>query len=592
MTLYSGKSTLLNLLKNGGKGATSGSVKMTICDHKQQTIWELSSSALSKYVGYVPQEDIFDRELTVRELLLFFAVNRSVLPLSMVEANEIVNKVLSDLAISHIAETIIGGGENRPANISGGQLKRVNIACELVGISRPGVLILDEITSGLDAAVAYDLMKTLESICKTGVTIILVLQQPRVEIFTRIQHLFLMNTAGGIIFEGPSSEAATYLQSLGYRMDEESSDADYLLDVLNYIIPCQIASAELVPHVLHAHWQTVRGQHQVVLNGRGDSQRDEEAGDVYARKVLQDDQTHHQWGRRMLCQVYWNMWRLAIVRLRNFYALVMYIMISLIMACALSSGFSILMTDTYISTLNPPLQAVLQGFMPSPVAKYSTANISGMGLEQLMFFMSSALGSAACLAAVPVFAGQVAIARREYQSGLSLSAYVSGRVLADILFVVLNAFVFTGIWCLFGHAGSFYDWLAVVLSTAFAASAIGYISSASVRKNSASVFAIIGTFFFCVFAGVEPKLAQVSRYPVVSWPWYLSFATWTAEATYITWTRYLSADNGMDIDLQDGADRYGYQVDSGFGRSIGALIALGVAMRLVAMFVFVKKAQP
>ena len=34
----------------------------------------------------------------------------------------------------------------------------------------------------------------------------------------------------------------------------------------------------------------------------------------------------------------------------------------------------------------------------------------------------------------------------------------------------------------------------------------------------------------------EPTLSDVSRYPVVSWPWYISFAMWTSEATYTTWS--------------------------------------------------------
>ncbi len=43
----------------------------------------------------------------------------------------------------------------------GGQLKRVNIAIELVALSSPALLLLDEPTAGLDAAIAYDLIQSL-----------------------------------------------------------------------------------------------------------------------------------------------------------------------------------------------------------------------------------------------------------------------------------------------------------------------------------------------------------------------------------------------------------------------------------------------
>lgn len=145
---------------------------------------------------------------------------------------------------------------------------------------------------------------------------------------------------------------------------------------------------------------------------------------------------------------------------------------------------------------------------------------------------------------------------------------------------------------MFGHSGSFYNWIATIICTAFAASGVGYITGAGSRKNSASVFAIIITFIFCVFAGVEPTLAQVAKYPVVSWPWYLSFATWTAEATYFTWTEYLTNNDNVPAPIQGGADSYGYDISNGIGRSVGVLIALGVGMRILSVYIMWKKVKP
>ena len=100
-----------------------------------------------RHIGYVPQEDILDRNLTVRELLEFNLRSR-VQGLNEAHISKIIEAVLSDLSIEKIADSIIGGGENASANISGGQLKRVNIACELVKLTRPAALLLDEPTSG------------------------------------------------------------------------------------------------------------------------------------------------------------------------------------------------------------------------------------------------------------------------------------------------------------------------------------------------------------------------------------------------------------------------------------------------------------
>jgi ABC-type multidrug transport system ATPase subunit len=126
-----------------------------------------------------------------------------------------IEKVLSDLSIRHIGDTIIGGSRETQAaaNISGGQLKRVNIACELVALSHPAALLLDEPTSGLDASIAYGLIESLEVIAATGITVLMALQQPRPEIFARMDRVVLMLNGGHIVYDGPPSEAAGYLQS-------------------------------------------------------------------------------------------------------------------------------------------------------------------------------------------------------------------------------------------------------------------------------------------------------------------------------------------------------------------------------------------
>lgn len=438
-----GKTTLLNLLRLGGQGATSGEVSVTIDDPTHSTVWDLDRSVIGSYVGYVPQEDVFDRELTVRELLTFCALTRT--SSTAADAEAIVNQVLMDLGILHIAESIIGGGENLSANISGGQLKRVNIAVELVALSRPGLLLLDEPTAGLDAAVAFDLMKTLENVCSTGITIVLVLQQPRVEIFSRIQHLFLMNQHGGIVYEGASADASAYLQSLGYaNVGEEASDADFCLDVLNGMIACNPAIAALSPDSLHLHWKQVASSSSTSVT----VERDEELGTAELRnhRLLVSQVSSFDSWKKFGNQLVLNAKRLLLVRTRDRSKLLIYIVIDVLEACALSSGFSIFLTGSYLGIFNPSVQQSLQGYFPSVLANHANWNTSGFGFEQLLFFISTTVGTASCLAAVPVFAGQLANASRERDSGISLWAFSLGRIAADTVFVILNAFVFTGTW--------------------------------------------------------------------------------------------------------------------------------------------------
>ncbi len=72
-------------------------------------------------------------------------------------------------------------------------------------------------------------------------------------------------------------------------------------------------------------------------------------------------------------------------------------------------------------------------------------------MSQLLFFMSSTLGCASCLSAVPVFSGQLPLVKRETATGMSVWAYATGRMTADLLFVLFNSFIFAGEWSVLIH---------------------------------------------------------------------------------------------------------------------------------------------
>jgi len=84
--------------------------------------------------------------LTVKEALTFAARLR--LPqLSKEQQDKRVEKLLNDLGITHVKDSMIGSAIRKI--ISGGERKRTSIGVELV--TDPSVILLDEPTSGLDS---------------------------------------------------------------------------------------------------------------------------------------------------------------------------------------------------------------------------------------------------------------------------------------------------------------------------------------------------------------------------------------------------------------------------------------------------------
>ncbi|MBN2526040.1 MAG: ATP-binding cassette domain-containing protein [Deltaproteobacteria bacterium] len=190
-----GKTTLMENM-NGNMQPSVGRVLINGVDLHQQF------DAMRGHIGYVPQDDIVHRKLTVYEACYFTAKLR-MRGLSEKEIHDRVVQVLQELDIAHRANTIIGGPESRV--LSGGQRKRVNLAMELV--TDPAILFLDEPTSGLSSSDAKSVMEILKALSNKGRTIIMTIHQPAKEIYELMDNALILGVGGRLIYFGPTTEA-------------------------------------------------------------------------------------------------------------------------------------------------------------------------------------------------------------------------------------------------------------------------------------------------------------------------------------------------------------------------------------------------
>lgn len=153
----SGKSTLLDAL-NGTRPADAGTV---LINH-----WNLyrNYAGLKHLVGYVPQDDILHRGLTVGRSLYYSARLRLPSDLSEAEIEARVEDVLGLLDLGERRDVMI-------AQLSGGQRKRVSLGIEL--LSKPSILFLDEPTAGQDPRTEMKMMQLFREIANSGATVIL-----------------------------------------------------------------------------------------------------------------------------------------------------------------------------------------------------------------------------------------------------------------------------------------------------------------------------------------------------------------------------------------------------------------------------------
>jgi ABC-type multidrug transport system ATPase subunit len=66
----------------------------------------------------------------------------------------------------------------------GGELRKLSIAVEIINL--PPVIILDDITTGLDAFVSSQIMSCLTTLTEKGHTVICTLQKPPAQVFNQV----------------------------------------------------------------------------------------------------------------------------------------------------------------------------------------------------------------------------------------------------------------------------------------------------------------------------------------------------------------------------------------------------------------------
>ncbi|CAA6672145.1 unnamed protein product [Spirodela intermedia] len=233
----SGKTTLLLALagkldKNGG---------ISYCGH---ALTEFIPQRTSAYIG---QHDLHLGEMTVRETLGFSgrclgvgSNHEMLLEMSRLEREAGINPdpeietfmkgtmsrengqsvatdhILKMLGLDACADVLVGDEMRR--GISGGQKKRVTVGEMLVGPAR--ALFMDEISNGLDASTAFQIVKFLRQIVHTlDVTMVISLLQPAPETFDLFDDIILL------------SEGKIVYQVHGFKCPERKGIPEFLQEV-------------------------------------------------------------------------------------------------------------------------------------------------------------------------------------------------------------------------------------------------------------------------------------------------------------------------------------------------------------------------
>ena len=188
----SGKSTLL-LALSGFRPAGEGNVTYGGKD------LYASFEDVKSTIGFVPQDDIVPTALSVERVLGYAAELR--LPhIDVEDRRSRMEKVIRQVGLVERRSVRVG-------SLSGGQRKRVNVACELLG--EPQILFADEPTSGLDPALERSLTETLRKLADSGSAVVVTTHiMTSLELYDRLAVI----VKGHLAFFGPPKDAKPYFE--------------------------------------------------------------------------------------------------------------------------------------------------------------------------------------------------------------------------------------------------------------------------------------------------------------------------------------------------------------------------------------------
>ena len=211
-------------------------------------------------VAFVPQDTPFFSNLTVRETLDFVCA---------MEGNggddcaAKVDAVVRKLGLGACLDTLVGGdtGGHAVRGISGGERRRLSIACEILRTDDPDgdvltLLVADEPTTGLDTFQAGKVVEHLVSIARRREAIVMMsIHQPRSTIFHALDDILLLGPGGNVCFVGAASDALPHFEKLGHACPPHTNPAEFLLDLVSLDTTSDASEA--------ASWRRIRSLAEV-----------------------------------------------------------------------------------------------------------------------------------------------------------------------------------------------------------------------------------------------------------------------------------------------------------------------------------------
>eukprot|EP01122_Echinamoeba_exundans_P004415 TRINITY_DN1444_c0_g1_i2.p1 TRINITY_DN1444_c0_g1~~TRINITY_DN1444_c0_g1_i2.p1 ORF type:complete len:1867 (+),score=179.30 TRINITY_DN1444_c0_g1_i2:376-5976(+) len=540
-----GKSSLLSVL--------SGAVKLSggFITVNESTF---NFEKLKRLIGFVPQEDVMHRSLTVIEILRFNAKMRLPSGTSDEEVENIVQDLIEVLNLRKVQYSVIGDETTR--GISGGERKRVNIGMELA--ANPRILFLDEPTSGLDSSSAVQVCQCLKTIAqRANMTVVCVIHQPRVEVYEMFDNVLFLAPGGRTVFQGSILSADEYFKEFLNDVKRGANPADVYMDLIASSSSSWSAASD--GRDLVALWQ--QHQNRIALPSASSSSVNREAHSLSSVPLASFwIQLFHFSKRSLLLQV------------RDVISIVLNLF--LVFVAGLLLGF--VYAD---ASYRGPAPKEDQALCPSFIKDLCEMPQEDTYVLQFAL-LNMALGLTAIAGSLRTFGDEHVTFQRETRAGLNSFAFFLGKNLAAIpMLLVPPLIMLTIFYFISSPASGFWEMYAILILVQSACTGAGYLMSIVLPASSSLLCGVVFVIVSTLFSGANPTLAKLNSFGIPGQVLAsMSYSRWSIEALYSLILLSVQSKYNIDPSLK----YWGFDIARYPLIDVLALSGLALGLRIVA----------
>jgi ABC-type multidrug transport system ATPase subunit len=540
-------------------------------------------------IRFVPKSLSMPKELRVSELLRFCAHQSLPRDVSYSLVQKKVQNVMQVFDILECQHDTVGIAKKNGLNDV--QRRFLNVAMEVVG--EPNALFIEAPVDGLSLNDAKNMVRALKEVAQSGVTVVVLGDRPRNDIFLMYDDVLFLGPNGATIYNGPTRSCLEYFEEIGFKCPHHENPPDFFTDVVlgqvdrpgdpNFIPDKLLHLWELKQNEQNKPWSRVNNEldRQPKPEVPTDDNQDEdlETGDapLNAEARIQQDFSDKE-RKRIPIGV---MGQYFLFSLRSLLQLVRHlkgIVFDFVFVAAVAS----IIGGLYFNLeFIGPMATSLQALCPPFIAAQCALPISDkVGIMDLL--TACGLAIPAMQSVLKTFGADKHLYRRDADNGMNKLSYFMGKITADLPGFLLFPMLFLSFWyVLIAPLGNFGAYYGIFLLNFWIWTSIGYLISVLVQRTHAELVGVMSIIIAGLLGGINPTIAFMSQ------QWYtlalvsLSPIRWVTELMYLLEIHVYETTN---VNTSTALAYYGYSYDD-LWKCIVIAFFFGLGFRILAFLV-------